>query len=178
MTNPINQYGNSKLLGEKYIINSGCKFIIFRISWVISSSGNNFISKIFDLSKKNSELNVVSDQIGVPTSTHFITRILKEFLKESFLNKQEIYHLVPDGSTSWYEISQKVVSFLESQNQKVLLKSNNINPVKTKDFKTKARRPLNSLLSNAKIKEDLSLELENWELGLNKILKDLTENKY
>ena len=59
-----------------------------------------------------------------------------------------------------------------------MVKSNNINPVKTKDFKTKARRPLNSLLSNAKIKEDLSLELENWELGLNKILKDLTENKY
>lgn len=178
ITNPINYYGCSKLFGEKYIINSGCNYIILRISWVISASGNNFIKKIFDLSKKNYELNVVSDQTGVPTSTQFISRIIKKLIREEFINKQEIYHLVPDGSTNWYEISKKVVIFLEKQNYQILLKSTNINPVNTEDFKTEAKRPLYTLLSNAKIKKDLSLESENWEIGLNTVLKDLTENNY
>jgi dTDP-4-dehydrorhamnose reductase len=173
LPNPINAYGYSKLIGEKYIMNSGCNYIIFRVSWVMSSTGNNFIKKIIQLAETKNEIKVINDQIGVPTSTALISNITKKILIKNDFKKKEIFHLVPDGHTDWYSLSKIILDYLETSKTNLKLRKEKIIPIKTSEFESNVKRPLNSVLSNQKLSEFLKIKLGNWEDGVTRILKDL-----
>ena len=163
-TNPINFYGRSKLLGDKFIINSKCKYIIFRISWVYNSNKkNNFIYKIKKKINKNIPLLLPIDQIGSPTSTKFITKYLKKtiYLFKKGSIKSGVYNLAGSKPASRYDVGIYL--------NKILKKKTKINFYEYKNQKSKVKRPLNSKLNISKIEKALNIKLIDWK-------KDLREN--
>ena len=166
-TNPLGVYGASKLAGEEAIQDVGGKFYIFRTSWVYSAIGHNFFLTMKRLCTERDELKVVDDQVGVPTSNQFIARQIQQIIPQLNENNVGIYHLVPDGSSSWYEFAKQIIG---QTNPQFNLK--NLYQIQTHEFPTKTKRPKNSILNNAKIKKSFNLTLNNWQAGLEKIIDE------
>ena len=178
--NPTNIYGKSKLSGEKNVrINK--KFIIIRTSRVFSDSKNNFITKIINLAKKEENLSIVSDEIATPTSSDLISKVTHKLI--NYMNKYKnknifgVYHVVAEGSCSWYDYCTLIVDELLKNKFSIKINLNNISSITSKDYKTNAIRPKNSVLSNKKIKKLLSIELPNWEDDVKKSIKDIINKK-
>lgn len=153
---PLNVYGQSKLLGEQLLINSGCSYYLVRTSWLFGPKGINFIEKIKKLSKIQAVINVVNDQIGCPTYTYDLARGVRDLLLEKAAFG--VYHLTNSGQTSWYELAVLV--------KKILGFEAEIKPVATKDFSDNVTRPLNSVLLNTKLPK-----LRNWTEAVEDYLK-------
>ncbi len=167
---PVNFYGYSKYLGEKNIINSKCKFIILRLSWLYGPFGNsNFVLKIIKNLKINKKLNIVKDQIGSPTSTNLVIQILKKILIK--INKNEmisgIFNLCPKDFISRSELSYFILKNYFKKND---YKNMKINEIRTKDLKLMVRRPLNSKMNINKISNYLNIEIKSWKFYLKKYL--------
>ncbi len=168
-TNPINLYGLSKLEGENSIKEITKKYLIVRISWVFSESGNNFLSSILKLADSRDSINVVSDQIGNPTSTDQVSKIIIDILPK-INDNWGVYHLVQYPSTSWSEFARKIIDMAYSEgliNKKVLIK--NIN---SSEYLTKAKRPFNSRMFSNKIQNTFNIKLDSWDSSLHKIIKN------
>lgn len=165
MTNPLSVYGKSKLAGEEAIQEVGGQFFIFRSSWVYSNIGNNFFLTIKRKISELNELKVVDDQYGSPTSNIFISEQIKLIIPKLNQNNSGIYHLVPDGSCSWYEFAKIIITKTNSK-----FNINNLKPIKSVDFSSKAKRPQNGLLDNKKIKKTFMLKFDNWQNELAKVL--------
>ena len=173
---PLNVYGKTKLDGEKAIKESGCMFYIFRVTWVIGVYGNNFAKKIIQLAKDRDHLKVINDQKGVPTSPTLISEVLNNLIKSYESNKTwefGIYHLTPNGKASWFIIAEIIIKLMSKQENKGSLKVKSIEPVLTSAFKTKAKRPLNSLLDNSKLKKVLGYEIDDWEIYFENDIKKI-----
>ena len=169
-TNPQSVYGASKLAGESAIQSSGCKHLIIRTSWVFSEYGNNFLKTMISLGIKNNELNVVDDQIGCPTYAQDIAKTIVYIAPKLTQEKLDsnIFHYCGDNPCSWYEFSV----FIFNEAKKYGYKSPNcINKIKTKDYKTEAKRPQNSSLDCFKIEKHFGIKPSNWSLGVKQVLK-------
>lgn len=180
-TNPINVYGKSKLLGEKLIQKFTDKFIIIRVSWVFSKYGKNFLNTILEKSKIEHELSIVNDQIGGPTSTIQIARVLEMFLKKISNHEKPfgIYHLSGEPYISWYKFAKDIVSIASDYN---LIKDTFIKPIISDDFKSTAIRPKYSGLSNRKIKSianDINYDYKDYleEIIIEKAKDGLSKNE-
>ena len=110
------------------------------------------------LSQERGELKVVADQFGVPTSDTFIAEQMRSIIPQLNKNNKGIYHLVPDGSCSWYEFAKQIISQTNPQ-----FNLENLYPIKTNEFSTRTKRPKSSILDNAKIKQTFNLELNYWQ---------------
>ena len=139
---PINEYGLSKWKGEQAIIESGCDFLILRLSWLCGAFGNNFVKTMLRLSKERDSLNVVNDQIGVPTFTSHTVRQSIQLIEQF---KNGIYHLGSKGKISWYDFAVKIFEL-----SKIDI---TVTPVSSKEYITKAKRPSFSKLSTKKIEK-------------------------
>ena len=166
-THPLGVYGQSKCAGEEAIKEVGGLTYIFRTSWVYSNIGHNFFFTMKKLSSERNELKVVADQFGVPTSNQFIAEQIKHIIPQLSEKNTGIYHLVPDGSCSWYEFANEIIG---QTNPKFDLEK--LHAIKTYEFPTKTKRPKNSVLNNAKIKEIFNLELSCWKMGLKRIVNE------
>ena len=164
-TQPLGVYGQSKCAGEEAIQAVGGLVYILRTSWVYSSIGHNFYLTMKRLSQERDELKVVADQIGVPTSNQFIAEQIKAIIPKLTDNNTGVYHLVPDGSCSWYGFAKQIIS---QANPKFNLE--HLHAIPTHEFPTKTKRPSNSVLSNVKIKQAFHLSLNNWSQELLKII--------
>ena len=164
-THPVGVYGQSKCAGEEAIQEVGGHIYIFRTSWVYSNIGHNFYLTMKRLSAEREELKVVADQTGVPTSNQFIAEQIKVIIPQLKQNNTEVYHLVPDGSCSWYEFAKQIIG---QTNPKFNLE--HLHAITTDEFPTKTKRPANSVLANAKIKEAFSLSFYDWSQELLKII--------
>ena len=165
VTKPLNVYGMSKLSGEKKIIESCCKYIIFRTSWVYGEYGYNFIKKIVDIAKTKKKISVVSDQKGVPTSTYLICRIINKLIQDISMDNfwtPGIYHLVPNGRTTWFEMAQEVARIASDESVKYNFKNLIIEPISNNRRSNEVKRPRNSLLCNKKLQIKLNFTLPNW----------------
>ena len=174
LTKPINVYGKTKLLGEENLkINS--KHIIIRTSRVYSIYGNNFINKILLLAKKNSELKVVDDQFGTPTSSDFISLVTSRLIDYMLNNNISygIYHLTAKGSCSWYEYARLIIAVALKNGHNLKADLNRIYAISSSDFKSNASRPKNSVLNTKKIESLLSIEMPSWEDGVRKTTNDI-----
>ncbi len=159
--NPLNHYGRTKLDGEKAIINSGCKYLILRTSWVYDRNGKNFVNTITRLAQEREELKIIDDQIGAPTPADYIAKSTIKIIK--YLNSQAnssllgIYHLTTSKYMSWYDFACEIINDLRSKN--IALKVKKIIPIKTSEYKTAAVRPLNSRLNCDKLKNTFNIWL-------------------
>ncbi len=164
-THPLGVYGQSKLAGEEAIQGVGGQVYILRTSWVYSNIGHNFYLTMKRLSQERDELKVVADQMGVPTSNLFISEQIQKIIPQLNENNTGIYHLVPDGSCSWHEFAKQIIGQI---NQEFNLE--HLHGIQTHEFPTKTKRPANSVLSNAKIKQTFDLSFNDWTEELQKII--------
>lgn len=134
--NPINYYGYTKAMGEVYSLENYFNTYVIRVSFVYGINGKNFVRSIINLSKKNNEINVVCDQIG---SQSYAKHLSYGIINVINSNKSGIYHLTNEGYFSFYDFALKI---FKKANIEV-----KINRILTKDYKTVARRGLNSMLS-------------------------------
>ncbi len=155
--NPLGVYGQSKFAGEEAIQEIGGQYYIFRTSWVYSNIGHNFFLTMKKLSQERDELKVVADQMGVPTSNTFIAEQIKHIIPQLKENNTGVYHLVPNGSCSWYEFAKAIISETNKE-----FNTNNLHAIQTHEFPTKTKRPANSILCNAKIKQTFNLQFNDW----------------
>ncbi|MCE3255428.1 MAG: dTDP-4-dehydrorhamnose reductase [Rickettsiaceae bacterium] len=153
--NPVNYYGETKLRSERAIINSGCEYLIFRISWLWDENpdAKNFVNTIKRLAREREVLTIVDDQIGSPTKASFVAentiRIIKKFAGSANF-PSGIYHLNNGEFIAWYGFALRIIDDLKKSGED--LKIQKVVPVKTSEYKTTAKRPLNSRLDSTKIK--------------------------
>ena len=166
-THPLGFYGQSKFAGEEVIQEIGGLIYIFRTSWVYSNIGNNFYLTMKKLSQERKEFKVVADQFGVPTSNWFIAEQIKHIIPQLSENNTGIYHLVPDGSCSWHEFAKAIISEANPQ-----FNLENLHAISTDEFPTNTKRPKNSVLNNAKIKQTFNLEFNHWQTSLKKVIHE------
>lgn len=194
VANPQSVYGQSKLAGEQAIIESGCRHLILRTSWVFASRGNNFAKTMLKLAQEKDELSVVADQMGAPTSAELIADIttlallklsnalslpMSETNASNFDNNAPsgIYHLTASGHTSWYEFAKYVITFAEKSGMKLKVKSGNIKPITTQQFPRPAKRPLNSRLDTQKLQRFLGINIPDWRFHAERMLTEYLETQ-
>ncbi|MGO4002608.1 dTDP-4-dehydrorhamnose reductase [Pseudomonas fluorescens] len=173
VTAPVNHYGASKLAGEQAIIDSGCKHLIFRTSWVYGARGNNFAKTMLRLARERETLNVIADQIGAPTGADLIADITALAITK-IQGRPELsglYHLAASGEVSWYGYATHVIEFAKAQGEHFAVTA--LNPIETSAYPTAARRPLNSRLNPQKLCENFSLHLPDWQSGVTRMLREV-----
>ena len=136
ITNPMNNYGLTKLKGEEVVKSICSKYFIIRTSWLYGHHGNNFVEKMISLKDKD-VIKVVDDQIGSPTWTVELSNNIIQIIENNIFGT---YHVCGSGFTSWYGFAKKIFQFLNIDV--------NIVPCKSKDFPQKAKRPAYSVLDN------------------------------
>tara|TARA_B100001287_G_C22681960_1_gene530989 strand:+ start:1220 stop:2065 length:846 start_codon:yes stop_codon:yes gene_type:complete len=154
-TNPQNIYGKTKLDGElimKHI--NPPNSIIIRTSWLYSKFGKNFYQTMLNLAKTKNEIYVVNDQYGSPTNAKCFAHSIMKILNNLTNTSVELYHYSNKGVCSWYEFAQNIFRI-----NKIDV---NLNPIKSGDFKTIAKRPKYSALDNNLIMETFNLKISNW----------------
>ena len=160
---PLNVYGETKLEGELAVVNTLDKYFIVRISWVFGLNGKNFIKTMVNLGKTHDTLRVVCDQIGTPTYTLDLARLLVDMIETE---KYGYYHATNEGGyISWYDFACEIVR-QAGMNTRVI-------PVTTAEYGlSKAARPFNSRLDKRKLTEVGFTPLPNWQDALSRYLKE------
>ncbi|MGN0973230.1 MAG: dTDP-4-dehydrorhamnose reductase [Bacilli bacterium] len=161
--NPLSVYGKTKYLGEEMTRKYDKHFIV-RISWVYGINGKNFVKTMLNLSETKDELGVVCDQIGSPTYTPDVSRLLIDMVQT---DKYGTYNGTNENYCSWADFARKIFE-INNCNVKV-------NDVLTKDYVTNATRPLNSKLSKEKLVKNGFQLLPTWEDALNRYCDELIE---
>lgn len=161
--NPLNVYGLTKSMGEEFALQVPKHFIV-RVSWVFGLHGNNFVKTMLRLGQAGSPLKVVEDQVGAPTYTYDLARLLLDMIQS---NKYGIYHATNGGSCSWYEFAKEI---FEQAGLKPELSG-----CTSDEFKTAAKRPMNSIMSQQKIIENGFTPLPHWKDALGRFLKQLEQ---
>ena len=167
---PLGVYGRTKLQGEKHILrelpDSG---VIVRTSWLYSEFRNNFVKTMLDLMNKKTELNVVADQIGSPTSTYSLSRVLMSLIQREDLSG--VYHWCDGASISWHEFAEQIKSCAIRQGNLNL--NCKLRPVQTSDYPTKAQRPKYSVLDRSAIMDHLQIDKTEWQSELYKVISKI-----
>ena len=162
----LNVYGQSKLDGELAVANTLEKYFIVRIAWVFGLNGKNFVKTMLNLGKKYDTIRVVKDQVGTPTYTIDLSRLLVDMIKTE---KYGYYHATNEGGyISWYEFACEIFR-QAGYSTKVL-------PVTTAEYGlSKAARPFNSRLDKSKLAESGFTPLPSWQDALSRYLKEIEE---
>ena len=163
---PLNVYGQTKLEGELAVANTLEKYFIVRIAWVFGRNGNNFIKTMLNIGKKYPELRVVCDQIGTPTYTYDLSRLLADMIET---DKYGYYHATNEGGyISWYDFACEIFRQAGYETK--------VNPVTTAEYGlSKAARPFNSRLDKSKLVENGFTPLPTWQDALTRYLKEIAE---
>ena len=161
---PLNHYGRSKLMGELAVTAALEKYFIVRIAWVFGRNGNNFVKTMLKLADGHDTLRVVKDQIGTPTYTFDLARLLVDMLETE---RYGIYHATNEGGyISWYDFACEIFR-QAGKDVKVI-------PVTTAEYGlSKAARPFNSRLSKRKLREAGFTPLPTWQDALARYLKEM-----
>lgn len=163
---PLNVYGQTKLEGELAVANTLDKYFIVRIAWVFGLNGNNFIKTMLNIGKKYDTLRVVHDQIGTPTYTYDLSRLLVDMIETE---KYGYYHATNEGGyISWYDFACEIFRQAGYETK--------VNPVTTEEYGlSKAARPFNSRLDKSKLVENGFAPLPTWQDALTRYLKEISE---
>lgn len=156
---PKNVYGETKAAGEAEVVQASNQYFIVRTSWVVGIHGKNFVKTMLSLGKKNEQLRVVKDQIGSPTFTFDLARLLIDMVET---NRYGYYHASNEGYCSWYEFALEIF-----QQAKLEV---TVNPVESSEFPTKAVRPKNSRMDKSCLDRSGFQRLPDWRESLNRYL--------
>jgi dTDP-4-dehydrorhamnose reductase len=174
-TGPLNVYGRTKLEGEMAITAAGCRHLIFRTSWVYAAHGNNFLRTMIRLSRERSQLRIVNDQLGAPTSANEIARAVWKALgringKAGTAVEPGIYHMTCEGIASWYDFARAIFAKLEGR-----IPVPEILPIASAEFPTPAIRPHNSALNCEKLARIFGVRLAPWQNALEEVIDNLAD---
>lgn len=170
---PLNVYGATKLEGELAVAESLTKYFIVRIAWVFGKSGKNFIKTMLNLGKTHDRITVVNDQIGTPTYTFDLARLLVDMIETE---KYGYYHATNEGGyISWYDFTKEIFrQAVELGHQEYTEDRLSVVPVTTEEYGvSKAVRPFNSRLDRGKIAANGFEPLPSWQDALGRYLKEI-----
>ena len=158
---PLNVYGQTKYEGE-LAVETLEKFFLVRIAWVFGVNGKNFIKTMLNLGKTRDHLTVVADQIGSPTYTYDLARLLVDMIET---DKYGRYHATNEGLCSWYEFACEI---FKQAGMNVT-----VSPVTSDQYPAKAKRPMNSRMDKSKLDEMGFKRLPSWQDALGRYLKEI-----
>ena len=164
-TGPKSVYGASKLAGEEVILQSSLSALVIRTSWLYSPYGHNFCKTMLRLGSERSELSVVADQLGTPTSALDLSRAVFEIIEKGIPETQELLHISNMGQCSWANFAREIFK------QKELLVT--VNDTTTEAFNAPAKRPKYSVLSTEKLLFRYGIAMRPWKGALSEVLKRL-----
>ena len=159
---PLNVYGQTKYDGELAVQEFVKKYFILRISWVFGINGNNFIKTMLRVGAERGEVSVVSDQIGSPTYTYDLAKIVMDMILSDAYG---VYHVTNDGLCSWYEFACEIFRQAGMDVK--------VNPLSTGEYPAKAARPYNSRMSKEKLRKAGFCMLPDWQDALRRYLCEL-----
>ena len=159
---PINTYGRSKLLGEDAVMAMVKNSFVVRTSWVFGANGKNFVKTMLNLADKNKKLRIVDDQVGSPTYTPDLAKLLVDMIHTE---KFGVYHATNEGFCSWAEFAKEI---FKQAGKKV-----EVEPIETVDYPTPAKRPFNSRLSKKSLDDAGFERLPTWQDALKRFLAEL-----
>ena len=175
---PLNIYGRTKFEGEKLIQNSGCRYLIFRTSWVYATRGENFIKSILRLAKERDHLMVIDDQIGSPTGadlladiTAHVMRLIVSSTTPSKFNG--LYHVTSAGYTSWHGYAQLIIETAHRLGVELKIAPDAVTPIPSTNYPAIALRPYNSRLNTRKLQTIFDLSLPPWQEGVIRTLAEI-----
>jgi dTDP-4-dehydrorhamnose reductase len=176
-TSPLSVYGASKLAGEHAIQRVNCRHLIFRTSWVFAARGGNFAKTILRLARTRESLKIVGDQFGAPTSAELIADITAHCLYEAQKPQGQdtlgLYNLVSNGATSWHGYARFVLEFAAKQGYELKCHAEKIESIPTEGYPLPAKRPANSRLDTAKLKQQFGLYIPDWTYHVERMLTEL-----
>jgi dTDP-4-dehydrorhamnose reductase len=165
---PVSVYGASKAAGEAAIAEATDRYLVLRTSWVYAAEGRNFLRTMLRLGAERSELKVVDDQVGAPTSAAAIAtataRLVKQYTAPGAKLPAGIYHMTAGGSTSWCGFARAIFS------AGVLNQPPRVEAIPSSAYPTPAKRPANSVLSNDKFANTFGFRLPLWQQQLQDVL--------
>lgn len=161
-TGPKGEYGRTKLAGEHAVQEILDHYFIVRISWVFGINGNNFVKTMLRLGKERDEVCVVGDQIGSPTYTADLAKLLCDMI---VTDKYGVYHATNEGICSWAEFAAEIFKLAGSDTR--------VTPITTEEFGAKAARPKNSRMSKEKLVANGFSKLPTWQDALDRYMKEL-----
>ncbi len=163
---PLNVYGETKYQGELAVEELLDAYFIVRIAWVFGIGGKNFIKTMLRLGRQNGAVNVVDDQVGSPTYTYDLARLLVDMIQTDRYGR---YHATNEGLCSWYEFACEI--FRQAGMNQV-----KVTPVSSQEFAAKAKRPFNSRMSKEKLSANGFVRLPDWKDALERYLKELEKS--
>lgn len=166
-TNPLGVYGRTKLAGERAVMDSGCRYLIFRTAWLYSRFGNNFVKTMQRLTAERETLNVVFDQVGTPTYAADLATLLYCVIENDMLGQQGVYHFSNEGVCSWYDFAIEIAR--QSGNSCTIL------PCHSDEFPSKVKRPHYSVLDKSKVKKTFGITVAYWRDALSECLAPSAE---
>jgi len=169
VTNPTGAYGRTKLAGEKAVISSGCRYIIFRTAWLYSEYGKNFCKTMLNLTATKPQLTVVFDQVGTPTYAGDLAFAIYSILEKGLDKGNEgIYHFTNEGVCSWFDFTKEIA-------RQAGHKDCDIQPCHSSEYPTPVVRPSYSVLDKTKFKQTFHLSVPYWVDSLSVCLKGLLQ---
>ncbi len=171
LPNPLSVYGASKHAGDEAVRAAAGPHLIVRTSWVYAAHGKNFLRSIAHQAKERSELRIVADQVGAPTSARVIAETIAGIidgsgpsLAERFAAAKSTINVAASGETSWYGFAVAIVRGLKSRGAALAVER--IVPIATKDYPTQAKRPVNSRLDLTRLRQVFGIDPPAWDQAL------------
>lgn len=164
---PLGAYGRTKLAGERAVMASGCRYLIFRTAWLYSEYGKNFLKTMLRLTSERERLQVVFDQIGTPTYAGDLALAIFSIIEaERYAGNEGVYHFTDEGVCSWYDFAAEIAAAAGHDKCR-------IQPCHTAEFPTKAARPAYSVLDKTKFKETFQMDIPHWREAMKYCLEKL-----
>lgn len=165
LTAPTGAYGRTKLAGERAVLESGCRYLIFRTAWLYSPYGKNFVKTMMKLTAEKDTLSVVFDQVGTPTCATDLAALIHKVITDRMLDRQGIYHFSDEGVISWYDFAVAIRNLCGH--------TCDIRPCHSDEFPSKVHRPHYSVLDKTKVKNTFGITVPYWKDSLKTTLAEL-----
>jgi dTDP-4-dehydrorhamnose reductase len=179
-TKPLSVYGASKLAGEEAVRSAGGPHLIIRTSWIYAAHGTNFLRTIARLASERKELRIVADQYGAPTPARLIADTVAIIVQKSpgrlidrFAAVDGLVNVAAAGETTWHGFTVAIVTGLKSRGCTLLVED--IRPIGTDQYPTKAKRPANSRFDLTRLREIFGVVTPDWFVGLDGELDELAD---
>lgn len=171
LPDPLNVYGETKLGGERALLESGARALVFRTSWVYGARGANFLLTMLRLFREREELRVVDDQIGAPTWSRMLAEVTAQVLHGVLRGQLDLervgglYHLTGAGEVSWHGFAKAILDASGLQSRLI--------PIQSTEYPAPAKRPAYSVLDNSRFQETFGLALPDWRVSLAACMEEL-----
>jgi dTDP-4-dehydrorhamnose reductase len=170
---PTSVYGETKLAGERALLDSAADALVFRTAWVYGLRGRNFLLTMRNLFSERNELRIVDDQVGTPTWSRMLAEVTAQVMHAVFTGAVDIkqvkglYHVTSAGAVSWYGFASAI--------RDATCSSCELTPIPTSEYPAPAKRPAYSVLDTGKFRDTFGLTLPDWRQSLALCLEDLDE---